>query len=385
MRKYVGMVGVLVLLAVGLRTVDAAQGWQYWPARMQVLGAALTQLMLDASSEARFSLPENAGRIDTNIQLIADHAHQLQQSKLPTRPDADASISLIMGLLADEMRNAHEKFLAGNYQYARETIRSVTSYCISCHTRDNSGPAVLGAAQLREAKKLSRGEQAEFYAAIRQYDHAFDLFADVVADHRVAERDPIAWRRALLYGLALTVRVQQHPAKALRLIDGALHNPWIDASLRRDVVAWQQALKIWDAAPAQPIGAAAAPPQQLQHFLRQARAATASAADLRGAVWYLRATAVAHGLLRTAAPGAATAELLSALGECYERVQDMQLWSLHELYYDACIQSAPHSRIARHCLQRYRTSLEASFSGSAGVDLPLAERTRLQQLQQLAR
>lgn len=385
MRRYWLSGMAVVVLALGSIAAAPTGEWQQWPARMQVLRSALTQLMLDASTPTEFARREHAERVAAGIQVIAQHAEYLAKSPQQARPDTDASMPIVLRLLAGEMRNAYEKFQSGHTEYARETVRSATGYCISCHTRDRSGPALMGNAQVRELRTMSRVAQAEFYAATRQYDQAGRLFADAVADHRLVKQSPLEWRRALLYGLALTVRAQQNPALALKLIDGASHNPWIDDNLRRDIAVWRAALEVWAVAPTHPLGAAPDDAALLKQLIAAAAKSTTHAADLSGMIYDLRATALAHALLRTAAPGVPSAELLATLGDSYNRLQDMQIWSLHALYYEACVNAAPHTAIARRCANKFSDSIAESYSGSAGTDVPSTEQARVTALRALAK
>jgi hypothetical protein len=101
-------------------------------------------------------------------------------------------------------------------------------------------------------------------------------------------------------------------------------------------------------------------------------------------ILYLRATSTLHNFLSKYSDSSNAGEALLLLGHCYEILQDLDLWSLHELYFQACIQKFPHSPVAQACYNRYEESIFAGYSGSGGMSLPPQIQLHLNKLKKLA-
>jgi hypothetical protein len=78
------------------------------------------------------------------------------------------------------------------------------------------------------------------------------------------------------------------------------------------------------------------------------------------------------------------AEGLFLIGMSYDVLQDLGLWSLHQMYYQACIEKQPHSKLARRCYERYKDSIVFGYSGSSGIHIPPAVQLDLSRLENLA-
>jgi hypothetical protein len=92
-----------------------------------------------------------------------------------------------------------------------------------------------------------------------------------------------------------------------------------------------------------------------------------------------------HDLLGRFPQSSYSAEGLFLIGLSYDVLQDLGLWSLHEMYYQACIEKQPHSRLAQRCFERYKDSIILGYSGSSGMHIPGAVQVDLSRLQALAR
>lgn len=108
-------------------------------------------------------------------------------------------------------------------------------------------------------------------------------------------------------------------------------------------------------------------------------------ADHSSEVQYLRASGVAHDLLRQAKSPKVKAEGLLSVGTAYEVMSNPVLWPIHELYYEACVREVPHSKLAMSCYQRYEQSVYIGYTGSAGTNIPDEVQVLLAELKQLAK
>jgi hypothetical protein len=72
------------------------------------------------------------------------------------------------------------------------------------------------------------------------------------------------------------------------------------------------------------------------------------------------------------------------LGQSYEAISEMGIWDLPEVYYEACVRTAPKTEEAKRCYRDFERSIVLGFSGSAGIFIPKEERDRLNDLKALA-
>jgi hypothetical protein len=106
--------------------------------------------------------------------------------------------------------------------------------------------------------------------------------------------------------------------------------------------------------------------------------------DSSGNIYYLRATSCLHDFLRQYPDSPDVAKALLLLGTCYETLQAPELWSVHELYYEACIRKSPYTQIAESCYDKYEQSVFFGYSGSSGLSLPKEAKKHLKVLKKLA-
>ena len=105
--------------------------------------------------------------------------------------------------------------------------------------------------------------------------------------------------------------------------------------------------------------------------------------DNRADVLYLRASNLLHAYLKTEKSKTRQAEAMYHLGQVYEALQDIGLWTMHETYYEACIHAVPHTPRAAQCFSRYELNVLMGFSGSGGTSIPDDVEEKLTKLRQL--
>jgi hypothetical protein len=355
-----------------------------WNEKMRSLGKTLQALLIDLNSEARFNDPKNFKRIEKNAQEFARLAHDLKpQSKDAPSPDADLSVQIIANQFSSEAEHAVSVLKWGHRGYARNVLKSMTGYCIACHTRSQA----VGIPQLTDKNfvdSLKPLERADFLASTRQFEKALEEYEKILADPQTAANRPFDWERAVRSGLAVAVRVLKSPDRALSIVDRVLATPKAASFLKEQASQWKQSLNSWKAEPV-------SRPQTEEGYYSLAMKLIADAkslqkypADRSADVLYLRASAAVHDLLNFAPNGSRATDALYLAGLAYEVLNDLNLWDAHEFYYIACIQKSPHTEKARQCFRHYEQSIYGGFTGSSGTDIPKDVRDRLRLLDQLS-
>ncbi len=353
-----------------------------WRNQMQNLYKILVELTTDTSSDRRFNAPENRARIERNTQQLSEGAHHLMLPE--SSPDQDPTVRILSDRFQAESQRAFSALKSGNRAYARGILNQISSYCIACHTRNQSGPsfAVLPLEPL--SKGLTPIEQGRFLAATRQYDRALDLFQKIVNDPQGPVQSPLEWEQALRYGLSIAVRVKKDPEAAQALVErvlGAKNAPFF---LKQDATQWKASILKWK----EEIPKRALTEEGLYTeavgLLAQASQAQKYPMDHGADVLYLRASAVIHELLQTAPEGRKTPEALLMAGMCYDVLRPLNMEDIHEVYYEACIKKSPHTALSETCYRRYEQSTYAGYTGSGGFFLPEDVKEKLRTLEALA-
>lgn len=355
---------------------EAKEKPRHWNERMKQLSQVLSELLPDVISTERFNSPKNFKKIEENTKKLASLTHGMPTKKETTSPaagdspDSDVSVPLIADLFKGEVQRAYEELKHGRRSYARSVLRTVPNFCIACHTRSSWGTDF--SALKNEAPKalVSRLERAEYYAATRQFDRALDEYDAVIGDAQIAKTRQIEWERAVRHALAVSVRVKRDPDRAITLLDRALAVPTCPTFLKEDGALWRKSLVKWKDERSKEPKTAEGLLAEAKSLIAQATAQQKYPMDRSSDILYLRTSAVAHELLRVEPNGTHAGDGLFLLGVSYEALQDLDLWSLHEMYYKNCIQRFPKTPIARSCYGRYEQSIYAGYTGSSGMSLP---------------
>ena len=347
-----------------------------WSRKMQELYKTLADLLTDISSAKRFGDPANRSRIVMETEKLASLAHDLN-TKGVLSPDADPTIPLVAGLLAQETKRAALEFKKGNRAYARNLLQTVPGYCIACHTRNATGPQFAQLAFEPTSKSLTALERGEFFAATRQFDRAQTEFIQVIKDPKAAAAYNFDWEKAIHQSLAIAVRVKQDSSQAKEIVQIALNMKDAPSSIKEDAKVWKTSIQEWQEEPARGSTSEEGLHSEALRLMAKARETQKYPMDRTADVLYLRASAIVHDLLQAAPQGVYAGEALLLAGISYEVLSPLKTEDLHDLYYEACIRRSPHTPTSDLCYRRYEQSIFFGYTGSAGTDVPADVREKL--------
>ncbi len=353
-----------------------------WPEKMRSIEKVFQELLVDLNSDERFNSPKNFKKIKKNVETLSKLAHTLK-SKEANAPDMDPSIQLIAHLFAEETDHAYQTLMSGQRPYARKVLKSMTNYCIACHTRSNSGPSFefVAARSHPLVETLKTLEKANYFAAIRQFDQAITEYEKIVLDAQYVSQHPFEWEKALRAELAILVRVKKSPEQALKLIEQTSKLKGVPFFMKEISSDWKKSLQAWKAEKPTTLKTEEDHFQEANRLMALAKATQKYPVDRSADIFYLRATSVLHDQLGIAPQGKRFTEGLYLVGICYEVLQDMDLNEMHEFYYQACIMKSPHTEQARKCYQNYEESIYLAYTGSSGTHIPRAVKDKLNQLE----
>jgi len=373
---------MVCFMAQAAETAPAASS--KWSSKMRTLYQTLSELLSDVTSDQRYADPANKNRILSNAEKIASLSHELWKKDAPA-PDLDPTLPIIGGFLKRESRAAVSALKRGDRAYARSILRTIPSYCIACHTRNDSGPQFKSLAFEPTGKTLTPLERGEFFMATRQYDRAADEISKAVNNPKLAAKDPWSWRKAIQNALIISVRVKKDPNLTEEIINSVIANADELSQTKRDAKAWKSSVQDWKNEQKQKAMTEAGLRAEAMRLMSKAREFQEYPMDRTADVLYLRASAAAHDLLQVTKDPNNTADALLLAGLSYEVINPLRGETLHQIYYESCIRKAPHSDIAGLCYKRLEDSVILSYSGSAGIDVPEDVTEHLAELRKAAK
>lgn len=379
---------ILVAIAVFFSLASQANTPpQAWAQKMQRLSLQIAELMPLLATN---SPPDGKSlqKLKAGSKAIAELAHQVKKDaagKPSAKPDLDPSLALLSTLFEREAKNAAQAFKSGYTEYGKSSLRFVTSYCISCHTRTDNGPDFPVLPLNPKTDHLNRMERAQLFAATRQFDRALTDYESVIADPTVAQRRQIEWGRAVRQAFTIAVRVQQDPDRAVRVLKKVESLPSVPGLFREFVDDWKRSIAEWKREGTKKPDNAEAAFEEVQRLTKKARAAQKYPMDHSADVDYLRTSLAAHDLLNRFPDSKHVSETLLMLGDAYDLLDDHLVTPLPQMYYETCIRKAPHTQAAENCYRRYQANVYFGYTGSSGTSIPDDVSLIMKELKDLAK
>lgn len=393
-RTVLGFVAVVAALGVMISAVSctsssknsvdstSAVAGATWAVQMQNMAKNLEGLMPYVFSRQEFLAPENKRKIhnmikdfDKSIEVVPQHTGEEMLGK-------DPLVKFAIGRLRSNTRHALKAFDEGHMEFSRNILSENMGLCFSCHTTSQFGPENQFSKKVLDSGfRIKPSERAEYYVATRQFDRAIALLEGVLKSPGHLMDDPHEQVSSLRKYLSLQVRVKKDAAGAASLLESFLSNQKLPYFIASDAEAWLKSLRDWQKeGKTAKVGAY----QRAQELLRKARGMQSGQGYQSGYIEYLRASSLLHEGLRENREPAVQAQIYQLLGKSYDTLSESGTWDLPEVYFEACIRSAPKTSLAKSCYRDFERSIILGFSGSAGIFIPREERDRMNELKLLA-
>jgi hypothetical protein len=314
---------------------------------------------------------EALNRIARNFDPKANHHTRF--------PESDPALPYIASMFRESLERADLSLKEGREDYAKSLLRSSVSYCIACHTRHEVGAQFpLLKAFEKPLEQAGWIERMEFMTATRQYDEVLQQVSAQLKAPKVPGISAMDLERGARLALSILVRIKKDPVQAAGLAKDLAASPAAVFSMREEGHIWAREIEAWAATRNQK-------EENSEDLLKRARKLVATFDSVHPEVRALVASVLLHDYIETRPPQAQAAEALFLLGSSYDRLGEIGLWDLHEAYYRACIDLAPHTETAEKCFGSYQESVTLGFSGSSGVHVPKAVRAHLERLKAKAK
>lgn len=366
---------------LGVGTASAAG--KSWKGRMQDLSSALREaipfLYPDPSQDPKVLTEKIKAIYEATKQLDGKIAHSVKV------PDSDPALPYLASLLNSDIERAYQSLQEGHTEYAKSVVRSSVSYCIACHTRNDGGvhfPVLQ--AFTEPLKRASWIERIEFQAASRQFD---TVLSEVMGQLEKSEKlgvNGMDLENASRIALSILVRVKKDPVRATFLTKAIEKSPAATFSLKESARVWQKDIAAWAAEKDKSFSTDAEMMTEARRLLRTTEKDEAPG-FAHAEVGFLRTSVLMHEMLKRFPKSEFTAEAFYMIGLAYDSLRELGLWSLHEMYFMACIKKVPHTDLSERCFAKYRESVTLGYTGSSGVHIPSAVRKHLDNVHAMAK
>jgi len=379
--KWMSVMGVLVLLGCGTLNVWAKEK-NSWPEKMKKLQTTLQAVLADVSSDERFYDPKNFKRIEKNVLEFSKLAHEISRDT-PISLDGDPIVGMIAGEFSREAKNVAQTLKWGQRPYARNVLRSMTQYCIACHTKNPNGPQFAGLSQAPTFLKEGSLDRANYLTAVREFDQAYSGYLQIIESEKSAPATSLNWEKAVRMSLAISVRVKNDPDLSLKVVAAVSGTKNAPLFIKEQASAWRIALEKWKKEKPVAKNEEALFNESLR-LVQEAKDLQKYPVDRSADVLFLRASAIIHDQLALAPNGKRAAEAMYLAGTIYDVLGSAEIWDMSSLFYLGCIAKVPHTAMSRNCYRQYEEKIYFSYSGSSGTHLPPEVKKQLNELDLLS-
>jgi hypothetical protein len=339
-----------------------------WAAKMHSLSITLSNLLPLVSSPSKFSDDKNLPRIESNVRDLRLLAHGLNNSD---GPNADPGMRIMSVRFEEDVDRALENLQAGNRDYARNILKDTTAYCIQCHTATQNGPEFPHLDLKINMAELSPIERAEFYAATRQFDSSLAEYEKILKSESIAKSNPFDWERATRSTLAIIVRVKNNPQAVGQMIKIVRSNKQAPRAAKAVVALWSKSVKQWKKEKRSAFKSLNDQLAFAEVLLGKAQRQQEFPLDHSQDVLFFRASSLLSDLLaKHSRKDELSAKALYLAGIAAQATRDMNFWTLHETYFERCIETLPWSEVAQQCYGKLDESITLGYSGSGGTRIP---------------
>jgi hypothetical protein len=354
-----------------------------WSGNMQTLAQDVKDLLPYVYDREAFQDPKNHDIIDRHLKQFAQAARHIKPETGKQILGDDLLVEYSLASLSENLNRSVNSFEQGQLEYSRSVTKASLGYCFQCHSVTQPGKSALWNLDQLQNLKVAPLERADLLVATRKYDQALTYMESQLNSPDFIKSYAFDFEAMLRRYLALIIRVENAPHRAQRELNKILAQKDTPHYIVEQADGWRESLKTWGK---EKKTAGLTNPKALfeavdKHF-KKAEGIQHYEKDHAGDVEYLRATAQLHEGLKYLKTPADQARALYDLGRAYEVLDELGSWNLHETYYEACIDKAPKTDVAKKCYSRLEARLYMGYSGSSGVHLPTEQRDRLKKLKE---
>lgn len=353
-----------------------------WSDQMQNMAKDVRELIPYLYDREAFHSPKNRDVIAATLKDWSEHAHKITPKMGEQLLGDDPLVAFSLQNLESDLKRSYQAFELSQLEYSRSVAKSSLNHCFRCHSLTQIGSTAHWELQNISQLNLSPTERADLLVASRKYDQALQYMEQLIGSDEFVQTHPFDYEAILRRYLALIIRAENNPSRALLEMDKVASRPDLPHYILEQVQGWRVSLQGW-IREGKKNPHKMSPVAHAQEHINEASRLQQFPQDHAGDVEYLRATALLHDSLKKHLKPAEEAQALYLLGRAYEVLDELGSWNLHETYFESCVRKAPKTSFAKLCYARLEASVFQGYSGSSGTHIPAYERDKLKTLKDM--
>ena len=216
-----------------------------WSANMQTMAKDVRELIPFLFDREAFHSPKNHDVIAADLKSFSEHAHKITPKMGENLLGDDPLVAFSIGSLESDLKRASQAFDLNQVEYARTVAKSSLNHCFRCHSLTQIGSAAHWELQGLDQLKLNPLEKADLLVAARKYDQALQDMEQLISSDDFLENHPFDYEALLRRYLALIIRAENNPSRALDEMDKVAAHPNLPHYILEQVEGWRSSLRRW--------------------------------------------------------------------------------------------------------------------------------------------
>ena len=352
-----------------------------WRSKMHEISSSVSILLPLSFNREKFYDPKNQAKIEAELHILAKNAQNLDKEKFV--PNGDPGLKFSSKRFAQDMVSTYRQFKKGHKRHVRYMIRNVSNYCINCHTRFQQGRSNLTLWK-PNLRVLPKSEKAKYFIATRQYKKAHDMVLTHLRSNNTSKPSLSDWEYVIEKALAYAVRVKKSPKMVLEIGSSILKNKKMPKYLKARARSWNRSALAWRRDNKGSTNDDLDPYESAHDLLKRAQR-IGRYDKISGLIETLRASAEITSILTQGESHPDYGDSLYLAGQISEHLNEVDIWTIQQSYYEKCIQTYPHTHLASNCFERLEAVISEQLYGDDFESyIPEHVQIQLQELDRLS-
>jgi soluble cytochrome b562 len=327
---------------------------------MHTFYSELGELKDVVASEDRFKDPKNKQKI---LAALARLNKKLNARK-PKRLDSTPGFSVTYDMLASHVEETEKIFVAGELDYARLKLTSMTNYCTGCHARlpkMKKGFTSETKSQF-SLPKTPKVSDVDFLFVGRQYKLALEGYNKLIRESKKGELESQDYEHVFWQKLVLFARIWRDADQAINSFAQDLKTENLPPGMAKRVQGWLAQFKAWDQSQDLNAMSDSAAVKASETEIAKIASKKTSAMAEPVMISLLRYSGVLYELLFETEQSDLHPRILRGLATAEGLLAKPLQWiSLQDVYLKRCVTLFPKSKSAPLCLEDYKAMMDEKF------------------------
>lgn len=327
-------------------------------------------------------IKKNKEELLNNLSELSLFLKSAKHAEFLQRPGFKPSLETILDHLEETIISVE----SNSFIFAQKRLNVIGALCVTCHAQlpDSVSKNTFGNNIKQEKRERfdSDFSYANYLYLVRRFEESKKHFNKFIEDSLTLtpKNESQEIINSLRKIISIDTKIKFNFEKANNSIQKWEKEPRFSLNIKKMIKRWGTSLKTWKGFNPSAIKA-------IGGFIE----INLSPLDLKKEIIFtgeeditlLISSGVLFNFLIENPNSEYAPEILYWLSLAEHRMGSSYFFSLGDLYLKDCIRKYPASPYAKKCYLEYADSIEASFSGSGGTDIPLKEKKELLKLKNL--